>query len=272
MALGAKHGLSALACRLHQPPVFLAPALAELSTTGRQSTARFSTSTHFQRDANRRRGVSALRRKYPKQALSIANEPLPKPVLDPARRTKLKAEEDHGLWGFFPASRSALMTPEEMASHGRSWTVEELRTKSWEDLHALWWVCAKDKNMILTQETERQRLGAGYGQHEATNRYRVVSVTQRAIKHVLTERWYAWQNALKETKNNPSLLESGEMWEVRSRSCSIRVVLRLMNSRTSKKKMLQQDRRGRIEVRRHCLQRLQPQRKSSGIGNRYIIG
>jgi large subunit ribosomal protein L47 len=51
-------------------------------------------------------------------------------------------------------------------AHGRGWTVQELRSKSWDDLHRLWWMCVKDINRCMTTEAERVRLDAGYGQYE----------------------------------------------------------------------------------------------------------
>jgi hypothetical protein len=58
---------------------------------------------------------------------------------------------------------------------GRSWSIQELREKSWEDLHALWWVCVKERNRIATSNLERQRMKAGYGEWESTERERAVS-------------------------------------------------------------------------------------------------
>jgi large subunit ribosomal protein L47 len=68
-------------------------------------------------------------------------------------------------------------TPEEDNGHGRSWTVAELRQKSWEDLHSLWWVCCKERNRIATESYERRRLEAGYGDNEATARDAAVGLT-----------------------------------------------------------------------------------------------
>ena len=195
---------SLVASAWSQPPTFLAPALAR--SVSRPSQSFFSTTSALgkrTRDRNPKRGVSALRGTGPRHPLSVSGRPLPKPVLDPARRTKLKSDPDHGLWQFFGKDRGPLMTPEEVGSHGRAWSVEELRSKSWEDLHALWWVCAKERNRISTMEFERRRVDAGYGEHEADTRDNTVRTTQKAIKHVLSERWYAWQDAWSEVNKDP---------------------------------------------------------------------
>lgn len=131
------------------------------------------------------------------------------PVLDPGKRSKVQVDDDHGLWQFFGEDRKLLTPPEEDSLHGRAWTVQELRQKSWEDLHRLWWVCVKERNRLATEAYERKRIEAGYGEYEAEARDKEIKLTMRAIKHTLTERWYAWENARQEAVNDPEVDLSG---------------------------------------------------------------
>lgn len=110
---------------------------------------------------------------------------LPKPVLDPAKRTAVQTDDDHGLWGFFNHERTALTTPEDDSAHGRGWTVPELRAKDWEDLHRLWWVCTLERNKIFTSDRERERSKAGYGAYESDERDREVSARGGALETAL---------------------------------------------------------------------------------------
>ncbi|OWO98915.1 hypothetical protein B2J93_7002 [Marssonina coronariae] len=188
-------------------PVFLLPCLVGPV----QQTVSFSStpSSLYPRDMNRQRGVSSIRRTGLRQPLSVSKTELPKPILDPKKRSKVKVDPDHGLWQFFHSKDKPMNTPEEEAAHGRSWSAEELRHKSWEDLHALWWICAKERNVIVTESAERERLEAGYGGAESIERDRTVRWTQRAIKQVLTERYYSWREAEIIAQSDPEIDLSG---------------------------------------------------------------
>lgn len=124
------------------------------------------------KDSNKKRGVSSLYRSGPREPLSMSSIPLPRP-----REFKpvVKVDPKHGLWGFFPEAGKVLWSPKETEEHGRAWTVEELRRKSWEDLHSLWWVCCRERNMLSTSKTELLRGKYGFGDTEFDQRDEEVS-------------------------------------------------------------------------------------------------
>ncbi len=48
----------------------------------------------------------------------MSKYPLPKPVLDPKKRTPYEVNEMHGLWGFFNEKKTLLTEPIEEQKHG----------------------------------------------------------------------------------------------------------------------------------------------------------
>ena len=173
------------------PPAYLAPSLHfTRARTPTQSSSFSSTAVAAGRDMNRWRGVSAIHHTGPKGPLGAQKYPLPKPVA-PEKIERRNPTPNHGLWGFFPPDRQALSTPEYDISFGewlgldswthahslhigRPWSIQELRERSWEDLHALWWVSARERNRIATSNLERERLNAGYGEYESIEREKTV--------------------------------------------------------------------------------------------------
>ncbi|TLS28770.1 hypothetical protein PpBr36_01770 [Pyricularia pennisetigena] len=165
------------------------------------------------RDNNRLRGQSTIHRSGIRRPLSVSDEELPQPVQDEGVG-KMRDEDtdpDHGLWGFF-YDKQLLPTPKQLSAHGRSWTVQELRGKSWEDLHALWWTCCRERNRIATAMKARQLIGIKKDNpnDEAEARGKTVNKTMQAIKHVLTERFYAWEDARKLAMEDPEINLSGK--------------------------------------------------------------
>ncbi|KAK0619865.1 mitochondrial 39-S ribosomal protein L47 (MRP-L47)-domain-containing protein [Immersiella caudata] len=160
------------------------------------------------KDHSKHRGESTIRRTGTRWRLSVSDEPLPKPI-KPEDLAPPETDPNHGLWEFFANRDTVANVPEEDAKHGRGWMVEELRGKSWEDLHKLWWVCVKERNRIATAKYERNKSKLGFGDAEADKRDDEVKVTMRGIKHVLTERQYAWEDAVKLAENDPEIDLSG---------------------------------------------------------------
>lgn len=162
------------------PPAFLLPSLYQPPSRSFQS----SSVTYQRRETNKRRGLSALKRSGLRkgQTLSVKLENLPRPVSDPEKRSKIDVDPDHGLYKFFRSADTSISPPETIKQYGRAWTVEELRKKGWEDLHRLWWSCTYERNLIATEEEERRRIGAGYGQLEAEERDTEVGHPRRFLR------------------------------------------------------------------------------------------
>lgn len=63
---------------------------------------------------------------------------------------------------------------------------------------------------MATQKLEHDRIKPGEGAHEAQARHIQIKNTQRGIKHVLTERYYAWEEARKIAATDREVDLSGE--------------------------------------------------------------
>ncbi|KAI1767392.1 MRP-L47-domain-containing protein [Hypoxylon sp. FL1150] len=154
------------------------------------------------RDNNRLRGLSSIYRSGPRFRMNVDKNEVPVPA---DYKPEVAVDPAHGLWDFFYDKEKLLLTPREDAEHGRAWTVEELRHKSWDDLHRLWWVCVKEQNRIATARKEKARLKMRTGDDETRERMAEVSRTMKSIKHALTERFYLWEDARKLAETDPEI-------------------------------------------------------------------
>ncbi|KAI1430232.1 mitochondrial 39-S ribosomal protein L47 (MRP-L47)-domain-containing protein [Xylaria sp. FL1777] len=183
------------------------PPLAAALPTYLSQKCPFSSTPEYRnrrprRDNNRLRGLSSIYRSGIRFRMNIDKSEIPQPA---NYKPETEVDPNHGLWDFFYAKDKVLLTPDECGEHGRAWTVEELRYKSWEDLHKLWWVCVKEQNRIGTARSTIDRLKLLEGDEEAEARFEQVRKTMRAIKHALTERWYLWEDARTLAEADPEI-------------------------------------------------------------------
>lgn len=98
---------------------------------------------------------------------------------------------DHPLWQFF-SNQEALREGPELDAESREWTTPELRRKSFDDLHVLWYVVLKQRN-VLAREV---RLGESIRFNKTAVHDEIdhkLKLTQIRIKQVLLERQVAYE-------------------------------------------------------------------------------
>ncbi|KAG0165527.1 54S ribosomal protein L4 mitochondrial [Apophysomyces sp. BC1034] len=79
---------------------------------------------------------------------------------------------------------------------GRSWRASELRQKSFEDLHKLWYVLLKERNVLVTQRGEAARLGVVKQTWTNAGRLKKCQKSMARIKFVLNERQIEYEKTV----------------------------------------------------------------------------
>ncbi|KZT18628.1 MRP-L47-domain-containing protein [Neolentinus lepideus HHB14362 ss-1] len=118
----------------------------------------------------------------------------------------VQVDPNHGLYAFFrkKVATDGSVTYETLEAadlsgdpSGRSWTAAELRRKSFRDLHTLWYVLLRERNLLATQKEEARRIGANHASNIAYPRKLItVRKSMARIKYVLNERRLAYLSAL----------------------------------------------------------------------------
>lgn len=103
-----------------------------------------------------------------------------------------KGEQPDGTGNGNQISSTLPTWTESQSLSSRSWRASELRLKSFEDLHTLWFILLRERNLLSTQLEESRRLGVDIQQSTRVNerRYRVRKSMSR-IKFVLSERHHS---------------------------------------------------------------------------------
>lgn len=116
---------------------------------------------------------------------------------------------DHPLWAFFPDgnnSQSCYREGSELDIQSRAWTSAELRRKLFEDLHQLWYLVLKERNILAREVRLAEAINERNTQaHEQLDDK--LALTQKRIKLVLLERQTAYERAQTLTDNQQQYLE-----------------------------------------------------------------
>ncbi|KAM0790351.1 hypothetical protein ACM66B_003235 [Microbotryomycetes sp. NB124-2] len=118
----------------------------------------------------------------------------------------------HPLWKFFHDKQSLEAPDKRTDESGRSWTSFELRRKSFEDLHTLWYILVRERNVLLTQREEARRLRLDlktFGNH--SDRLRMCQKSMARIKQVVSERRHAALEAAEILRGKGDTKAAGEM-------------------------------------------------------------
>lgn len=108
----------------------------------------------------------------------------------------IQCPEDHPLWQFF-ADKKFMRTADELDTSSRAWSIPELRRKSFDDLHSLWYTCLKERN-ILARENHLLKNAVEGHQDQYSEVSEKIRTTMWRIRHVLSERDWAFRIAKEE--------------------------------------------------------------------------
>ncbi|KAI9435377.1 MRP-L47-domain-containing protein, partial [Russula earlei] len=113
---------------------------------------------------------------------------------------------NHGLYAFFrKREKDGKVTHDPFEDDaglkdvlGRAWSAAELRRKSFRDLHTLWYVLLRERNLIQTQMETYRRWSVAPGIVDGIERRGFQCRKSMArIKYVINERRLAYEGAIK---------------------------------------------------------------------------
>ncbi|SCV04861.1 LANO_0G13058g1_1 [Lachancea nothofagi CBS 11611] len=114
----------------------------------------------------------------------------------PPAAANIVTPDDHPLWQFF-ADKKYLRKFDELDNDSRPWAVPELRRKSFDDLHSLWYTCLRERN-VLARENHLLKNDMGSNQDSYETVAEKIRTTMWRIRHVISERDWAFQKANQE--------------------------------------------------------------------------
>ncbi|SSD62011.1 related to 54S ribosomal protein L4, mitochondrial [Saccharomycodes ludwigii] len=111
----------------------------------------------------------------------------------PPSVSNLSCSDDHPLWQFF-SDKKFIRNMDDLDNTSRPWTIAELRRKSFNDLHSLWYTCLKERN-ILARENHLMKNYFENDRDTYSDASENVRTTMWRIRHVLSERQWSFDIA-----------------------------------------------------------------------------
>ncbi|POY75468.1 hypothetical protein BMF94_1370 [Rhodotorula taiwanensis] len=114
---------------------------------------------------------------------------------EPGQPAPKREETDttgHPLWRFFHEQQPLEVPDKRKDNSSRSYSSAELRLKSFTELHQLWYVLLRERNVLLTQREEARRLRVDLSGYTAVpDKLRLCQKSMARIKQVISERRHA---------------------------------------------------------------------------------
>lgn len=128
-------------------------------------------------------------------------------VTDPIPPTKdnIQCSESHPLWQFFH-NKQFIRSSDQLDLNSRAWSIPELRRKSFNDLHSLWYNCLIERNK-LAREIHLVRAGLHTEIDSFVTVDERIRTTMWRIRHVLSERDHAFKAATANDLERQKLIE-----------------------------------------------------------------
>ncbi|KAF9267430.1 MRP-L47-domain-containing protein [Marasmius fiardii PR-910] len=142
-----------------------------------------------------------------------AQSTTPQTIAPVRNGNRVQVRDDHGLYGFFRQKEQGKDGKtfvgearyetlgggiyQENVQSGRSWKAAELRLKSFNDLHTLWYILLRERNLLATQKEEVRRMGVAPVLQSFSYKVRQCRKSMARIKYVLNERRLAYDGAVK---------------------------------------------------------------------------
>ena len=104
-----------------------------------------------------------------------------------ARQSKNSVDKSEMLVNAF-TDQAISNKQEQTITSGRSWKAAELRLKSTDDLHKLWFVCVREKNLVLADEMAKNHNPSYQRKAGKIRRVEKLDQTMSRILHVINER------------------------------------------------------------------------------------